>query len=190
MKKKIGEIFTVSREISAGTGYSFYLTQLTGGLALIDFTSTQQTSMMLGGTVTQTFTFACISPGQASFQLAKFRVFDPSDALFEQIMSVEIEGSSKENSMPGGWTEFHKPGSEEIKIFEEAFEGFVGVMYTPFLVKSQIVNGVNYKFVADAIGVYPEAQPYKALVSIYKPINGKAVITNIEKLEGDILKTI
>lgn len=190
MKKKIGEVFTVTREISGGTGYSYYLTQLTGGLALIDFTSIPQLPIMPGGTVTQTFTFSCINPGEASYQLAKFRVFDPSDALFEEIIPIQIESENSESNMLGGWSEFRKPNREELKVFEDAFEGFVGVMYTPILVKTQVVNGINYKFITDAKAVYPGAQPYKALVSIHKPIMGKAVITNIEKLEQDVLKAI
>jgi hypothetical protein len=189
MKKKIGEAFTVIREVSAGTGYSFYLTQISGGLALVNFTETSQQGCMCGGKVTQTFTFICLQPGEASYQLAKFRVFDTSDALYEQVMPVYIEGETSSNNMPGGWTDYHKPGNEELKVFSEAFEGFVGVQYTPILVKSQIVNGTNYSYITNAKGVYPGAQPYKAQVSIYKPINGKAVITNITKIEQEALNS-
>lgn len=188
MKKKIGEVFTITREVSAGTGYSYYLTLLTEGLALIDSGVTPEQGNLAGGNVIQTFTFICLKEGEASFQLAKFRVFDPSDILYENISTIDITNDS--NTMPGGWTEYHKPSPEEIKIFEEAFEGFVGVKYTPVMVKSQIVNGVNYIYIADAIGVYPGATPYKAQVSIYKPIQGKAMLTNIIKIDEDTLKAI
>lgn len=191
MMKKIGEVFTITREVSAGTGYSFYLTKLSDGLALIDFSQTPASGSMAGGTTVQSFTFICLKGGKATYQLAKFRVFDTSDVLYENEITVDIESDlDAANNMPGGWTSYHKPSAEEIKIFEEAFEGFVGVKFTPFLVKSQIVNGVNYSYITNAAGVYPGAIPYKAVVSIYKPINGKAVITNIVKIDEEAVKAM
>lgn len=185
MKKKVGEIFSETRELSSGTGYSYYLTQLTGGLALIDSIVNSQ-SLMKGGIITQKFTFCCIEPGEASYQFAKFRIFDPSDALYEDVIQIDIESIDKNSAnSPGGWSDLHKPDENELQIFQEAFEGFVGVSYTPIVVRSQIVNGTNYNFATDAVGIYPGAVPYKAQVSIHKPINGKAVITNIVRLLGD-----
>lgn len=192
MKKKVGEVFTITREVSAGTGYSYYLTLLTEGLALIDNSMTPEQRNLAGGKMIQTFAFICLKEGEASFQLAKFRVFDPTDILYEEIEIVQIinDQTSNSDTLIGGWTKFHEPGNEEIKIFEEAFEGFIGVEYTPVMVKSQIVNGVNYIYIADAIGIFRGAIPYKAQVSIYKPIQGKAMLTNIVKIDEDTLKAI
>lgn len=191
MKKKIGEIFTITREVSAGTGYSYYLALLTEGLALIDSGTSEQGNHLAGGNVLQTFTFICLKEGEASFQLAKFRVFDPADILYENVSTVKIENVSYagDNSR-GGWTEYHELSPEERKIFEEAFEGLIGVKYTPVMVKSQIVNGVNYIYIADAVGAYLDAISFKTQVSIYKPTQGKAVITNIVKIDEDMLKVI
>lgn len=187
MKKKIGEVFTVTRETYAGTGYSYYLAGLSGGLAFVGFSQTAKKESKVGGIVSQEFTFICLNGGKASFQLAKFRVFDTSDILYENVIPVDIEEKSQANSS-GGWTDYRKVGSEEEAIFEEAFKEFVGVKYTPLLVKSQIVSGVNYSYTADAVGVYPGAKPYKVQVLIYKPISGKAVICNIVQIDENALK--
>lgn len=191
MKKKIGEIFTITRDSAGSTGFAYYLVNLSDGLALID-SSSKALDSLYGGTVTQSFTFLCIKEGPASLQLAKFRLFDLSSILYEDIMPIEIEDPSiSSNSiMPGGWTEFRKVDTADLVIFNEAFKGFTGVGYTPILVKTQIVNGTNYKFMARALGVYPGAIPYHVLIDIYKPISGEAIITNIERLDDSMLKEI
>lgn len=186
MKKKIGESFTIERELSAGTGYSFYVTGITGGLALVESGIKSAPGHTEGGVMTQTFTFICLKEGKATYQLAKLRVFDVSTVLYEDVAAIEVEAgnNAQANNMLGGWSDTHKPDANEIKVFEEAFEGFVGVNYTPLTVKTQLVNGTNYIYTTEAKGVYPGAQSYKAQVSIYKPIHGRAVITNIVRLEN------
>lgn len=82
----------------------------------------------------------------------------------------------------GGWTIFRKPDEDDMKVFEEAMNGLLGVKYTPLLVKSQIVSGKNYKFICNATPVVPEPEEFSAIVSIFKPLDGAAVLTGISKL--------
>lgn len=86
--------------------------------------------------------------------------------------------AQEKNADLGQWTPYGKLTPADRKVFDEAFEGFVGVHYTPETVSTQIVNGTNYRFKSKA------QQPGKpevrdALVEIHKPLNGKAKITKI-----------
>ncbi|MXN92010.1 hypothetical protein GR160_12315 [Flavobacterium sp. Sd200] len=68
------------------------------------------------------------------------------------------------------------------KAFKEAMEGLLGVQYTPVAVSQQLVAGLNYRFFCNA---KPATQyPFNgaAIVSIYKPLNGEAHITGIQKI--------
>jgi len=80
----------------------------------------------------------------------------------------------------GGWTNYRVPITKEDQaVFDEAMEGFVGVHYIPVAVSTQVVAGVNYKFFCISKVVAPGTTPGTALVSIFKPLEGKAVITSI-----------
>jgi hypothetical protein len=81
-------------------------------------------------------------------------------------------------TMPGGWTEYSTSISDEAQVaFNEALDGHLGVNYSPLAVASQVVNGVNYRFLADAQVVYPNAPHYAAFIQVYKPIDGKAILS-------------
>lgn len=88
------------------------------------------------------------------------------------------------NSITGGWTDYTCPISKEAqKAFDKAFEFFTGVKYTPVAYASQVVNGVNYSFFCNALGIYPGAIGYPALVDIYQPFEGDPHITQIKPLK-------
>jgi hypothetical protein len=79
---------------------------------------------------------------------------------------------------PGGWTEYgSKISADAMLAFKEALGGLIGVNYTPLAVASQVVSGINYRFLADAQVVYPDAPHYAAFIQIYKPIGGKATLS-------------
>ena len=86
----------------------------------------------------------------------------------------------------GGW---NSPESPEItpelqEIFDQATEDLLGVNYTPVaLIGTQVVAGMNYCFLCEAKTVVPNAVPYYANVTVYKDLNGKATVTDIEELE-------
>ncbi|TKG95531.1 hypothetical protein EYV94_08810 [Puteibacter caeruleilacunae] len=82
----------------------------------------------------------------------------------------------------GGYTTFSTAISNEAtKAWNEAFQGFVGVNYTPVAVATQVVNGTNYRFFCNAKEVYPNSANEAAMVEIYKPLNDKARICQIKR---------
>ena len=86
----------------------------------------------------------------------------------------------------GGWklTEDAALTQASQEAFDKAMEGFVGVDYTPLaLLGTQLVSGTNYCFLCEATVVYPDAQPYYAIVSVYEDLQGQAEIRNIVALD-------
>lgn len=87
--------------------------------------------------------------------------------------------------IPGGWSEPRALTDHDKEVFNKAFEGFVGVTYTPYEVATQVVNGTNYRFTCDSVAATLGAEKGKAEVFIYEalPVYGsKVVITDIQKL--------
>lgn len=86
--------------------------------------------------------------------------------------------------MLGAYTAFtSKISSEEMDVFKAAMGGLVGVSYTPLCVSTQVVAGMNYRFFCNAIGIYPNATDYGAMVNIYQPLEGQPHITSIQRCE-------
>ena len=86
----------------------------------------------------------------------------------------------------GGWklTEDAALTQASQEAFDKAMEGFVGVDYTPLaLLGTQLVSGTNYCFLCEATVVYPGAQPYYAIVSVYEDLQGQAEIRNIVAMD-------
>ena len=86
----------------------------------------------------------------------------------------------------GGWklTEDAALTQASQEAFDKAMEGFVGVDYTPLaLLGTQLVSGTNYCFLCEATVVYPDAQPYYAIVSVYEDLQGQAEIRNIVAMD-------
>ncbi|MDO7976991.1 hypothetical protein [Oceanotoga teriensis] len=82
----------------------------------------------------------------------------------------------------GGWSEFKTDISdEEMSVFSQSMEHFVGVKYTPIAVATQVVSGMNYCYFCNAKAAYPNSPNEAAMVEIYKPIKGDAHITQIRK---------
>ena len=87
------------------------------------------------------------------------------------------------DTIPGGWSGFDFTLSPESKeAFDQAMEGFVGVQYTPVAVATQVVAGLNYCFICEGQVVYPGATETAYKVYIYAPLQGKPVITAIERI--------
>ena len=87
--------------------------------------------------------------------------------------------------MLGGWkaTDSPRMSEEATAAFEKAMEGFVGVSYEPLAcLAQQLVSGTNYAVFCKAQVVYPDAQPYYAIVYIYESLEGNAEILKIVSL--------
>lgn len=81
-------------------------------------------------------------------------------------------------NLAGGWTSYSTQISKEAQnAFNEALKNHTGVHYTPLAVASQVVAGINYRFLCDAQIVYPDAPHYAAFVQIFKPLNGPAILS-------------
>ncbi|HKX86222.1 MAG TPA: hypothetical protein VJL37_06100 [Flavobacterium sp.] len=81
----------------------------------------------------------------------------------------------------GGWTAYHPLTAQDKAVFDEAMKGFVGVVYTPQAVSTQVVAGTNYRY--KCIASMPPAQVvWEAIVEIFQPLNGAPYVTGIVRL--------
>lgn len=92
-----------------------------------------------------------------------------------------IEIMSNQENPIGGWTPYHELTAEDKKVFEQAIKNILGVKYTPKMVSTQVVAGVNYRFRCDAT-VPPSYAIWEAIVEIYKPLNGDPYVTGIIRM--------
>lgn len=81
----------------------------------------------------------------------------------------------------GGYTAFRKIDEKEKMLFVKSMY-LKGVDYNPLAVATQMVSGTNYQFLCEAKVVIPDPVPYNALVTIYAPLQGEAVITEIKNV--------
>lgn len=100
---------------------------------------------------------------------------------------TKAAGNEKESesNISGGWQVSESPEitSELRAVFDKALDGFVGVGYEPIAyLGSQIVAGTNHAFFCKAQVVYPNAQPYFAIVFIYEDLEGNAGIKDIASM--------
>jgi hypothetical protein len=75
--------------------------------------------------------------------------------------------------------------SQEMQeIFDKATAKIIGVDYTPVeLIGTQIVNGINYRFLCKAKTFSPSATARKVVVTVYQKLNGEAVVLDIVNLD-------
>ena len=85
----------------------------------------------------------------------------------------------------GGYGEFREVNHADLMVFRHANK-LLGVDYQPLLVSTQLVNGVNYRFVCNAFPVIQNSVSYLALVTIFQPLSGEKeqdpVVRDIKKL--------
>ena len=98
--------------------------------------------------------------------------------------------SAQAEQLVGGWELPESPTiTEELQeIFDLATEGMLGVTYTPVaLLGTQLVAGMNYRYLCEARVVYPGVSPYYVQLTVYRDLQGNAVITAIEAVESQTL---
>lgn len=85
----------------------------------------------------------------------------------------------------GGFTKFRPVEEEDLKVFQEAKGGLVGVDYEPLIVATQVVAGTNYKFICNAEAEVLNPRPYLAEISVFQPSEKetKPVITGIHAID-------
>ena len=82
----------------------------------------------------------------------------------------------------GGWSSFCTVSKEDIAVFEAALQGLTGCSYTPLLVATQVVAGMNYCFLCKGVTVVPDRPEFAALVYIYQPLEGEPHIREIKQV--------
>ena len=83
----------------------------------------------------------------------------------------------------GEWAKFRQITDEEQELLNKALNGLVGVVYEPFAVSTQIVSGMNYKFLCNATTITNPPRDFLAEVIIYQPQNGDPIINYITELD-------
>ena len=78
----------------------------------------------------------------------------------------------------GGYTEQRKPNSEEKELFRHVM-GDRGRDMRPVSVSTQVVSGINYRFVCKC-RAKGRKQEF-CVVTIYRPLRGEPVLTSIDK---------
>ena len=88
---------------------------------------------------------------------------------------------SKVQTTLGGWSLYQALTASDKMVFDEALSGFVGVVYTPQSVSTQIVTGTNYRFKC-AASIPPSEVIWEAILEIYQPLEGKPYIMGIQRI--------
>lgn len=155
----------------------------TRGLVGVKYTPTEVSTQVVAGT---NYRFRCnaelVGPNPEKFK-ATMEIFQPLDGD-PTITSITKLGAlvGESATKPGGWTTFGPLTPETTAVFQDATKSLLGVDYTPLEVATQVVAGTNYKYICDAKVVAPGAPEFKALVEIFKPLDGKPVVTGISSV--------
>ena len=184
---KLYETFTVEREVNFSTGANCYLSRLEGGLILLDEDVIKPESGLMGAPGKKVFVFKAVFPGLAAYQLAHTHVSE-SDILYEQVLPVEIKEDNVDRLTAGGWSDQHDLSPEEVVVFRKAMEGLCGVMYEPLSVATQIVEGVNYRYICKSTTVTNPPRESHAMVYIHQALpcyGGEVMITKIVPFLND-----
>lgn len=187
LTKKVGEIFTIERDVCASTGTNYFLLRLEGGLALIDTYLQSEPDEFCGAPAKKIFVFRCISSGDAAIQFGLFHASDPLHILYEEVLPIWVEDSTQGNAWCGGWSDYRNLQQEDQELFNKVIGGFVGVDYKPLKVATQIVAGLNYCFLCEATSVTNPPKNYHVQITIFAPLPGKGepYVTNIVRLLGE-----
>jgi hypothetical protein len=104
-------------------------------------------------------------------------------ALILMTGATSISGCASEQlgQIVGAYSADRAVTADDLAVFKEAVPAVTGVQYTPKLVATQVVAGTNYRFTTTATTGTINPVAYTAYVYVYKPLQGKAVLTNVVK---------
>jgi len=94
-------------------------------------------------------------------------------------MSQVATTLDKAEVLCGGWSPFRSVTEQDLGVFKAATKHLLGVDYTPLLVSTQVVAGMNYHFKCDAIIPTLGTSTNEAIVTIYQPLSGEPRVSNI-----------
>ena len=95
----------------------------------------------------------------------------------------EIGFGKEQQGVVGGYSAPHNLSDEELAIFEQATSGLQGVEYKPMNVATQIVAGVNYRFLCKGKEQERGGKKFYAVIVVHKPLPnaGEPRIISIER---------
>lgn len=110
--------------------------------------------------------------------------------LLVLVMVFSLASCKKDEPEPvvGGYTDVEDGTitDELLEIFNAALEGYEGAYLEPVeLLQTQVVAGLNYKFLANETIVVPGATPKEVVVTIYQDLEGNVEITDVVDYEGE-----
>ncbi|WP_106829664.1 hypothetical protein [Parabacteroides pacaensis] len=180
---KVNEIFTVEREVCASTGTDYYVCRIEGGLALLDISISYPVgSPFIGGKAKKVFTFQCIQAGKAAIQFAFVKAsIAPHTYMYEQVLPIEIEADD-DKMVVGGWSHPQPLTPEDEEVFKKATDGWAGAGFKPLLVATQVVAGLNYRFLCQITTVTQDPQTYLGMVYIFQPFPNDEKVPYITKI--------
>ena len=88
--------------------------------------------------------------------------------------------------LTGGWQKAEsKTVTAELQdIFDKALDGYDGAKLEPVeLLSTQVVAGVNYRFLCNETVLVPGAEPKEVIVTVFKDLDGKCSITDVTDKE-------
>lgn len=91
----------------------------------------------------------------------------------EQIKSLS---GRQQEQVVGGFSQQRKPSEEELALFSECVKTLTGAVYEPMNVATQIVAGVNYRFLCKGRQVQADGakgRRFYAVITIHKPLPGQ-----------------
>lgn len=85
-------------------------------------------------------------------------------------------------NVAGGWSGYKEIDSEAKALFEKALQGLTGAGYEPLMYESQLVNGVNFRFVCKQTLTTNPPVLGIALVSFHVSFDGKVSEPDIQNV--------
>lgn len=86
-----------------------------------------------------------------------------------------------ESGEVGGYTKFSKKVKGKTKkIFKKATQQLTGASYEPLAVATQVVSGLNYKFICNARTISPNPVDDLAIITVYQSLSGELEVLSVE----------
>lgn len=98
-----------------------------------------------------------------------------------EVLNVRDLNVTGEANLAGGWMLQDETTQEAADAFAKAMQDFVGVGYNPIaLLSTQVVAGVNYRFLCVGTPVVLNPVPFYAIVTVYADLDGAAMIMDVQ----------
>ncbi len=86
---------------------------------------------------------------------------------------------SQTNVVPGGWSAWRPLTAQDHQEFNKIAAHLLGVKYTPLLVATKVVAGMEYEYLCTTELVIPQPVHGAATVLAYQPPSGNPVVLGV-----------